>query len=66
MRVNESDLDLLGVKYIETDTNGDVVSIGGVLRKGHKINESFSRHHFSFITDKVIYWADLELDYCGG
>ena len=22
--------------------------------------------HFSIITDKIIYWAELEIDYCGG
>jgi hypothetical protein len=48
----------LNIKAIEFDDNGNLVRAKGTFTK--------SKLWFSKITDKVMYWAELEIDYCGG
>jgi hypothetical protein len=66
MKVTNKDIDRLGINYIATDTVGNVVALKGVLPQYHKTTIHFMTHRFSKITDKIIYWAELEIDYCGG
>ena len=48
----------MNIKAMEFDDNGKMVKAKGICTK--------SNIFFSMITDKVIYWAELELDYAGG
>lgn len=68
MMVTNKDVKNLGINYIETDTVGNVVALKGKLPSRHVdiVINNLLQHRFSFITDKIIYWAEFELDYCGG
>lgn len=59
---------MMNVKEIELIKVGDEItwrSAKGTFIKGKKIRVN-PRIVFSKITNKIIYWAELELDYCGG
>ena len=47
---------MMQVREIELDDVGNIVAMKGTA----------SRTIFSVITDKTIFWAEFELDYCGG
>lgn len=68
MKITEKDINNLGIDYIVTDTVGNVVALKGkfVKPKYHKNTLHFMEHRFSVITDKILYWAELEIDYAGG
>jgi hypothetical protein len=59
MNVTEKDVKDLGINYIETDIKSNVVATKGKFPPKRKII-------FSKITNKIIHWAELELDYMGG
>lgn len=67
MKVTSKDIDKLGINTIECNTIGDVVALKGYMRKkkAKNLHQLFINHKFSIITDKIIYWAELELDYAG-
>lgn len=48
---------MMRITAIGFDDNGMIVNLKGTFEKS-KV--------FSIITDKIIYWAELEIDYCGG
>ena len=48
---------MMRITAIEFNDKGELVFAKGRFEKSK---------HFSIITDKIIYWADLELDYMGG
>lgn len=70
MKVTSKDVEALGINAIECNTCGDVVALKGSLHgkkmRAKNIHHTIMSHKFSFITDKVIHWAELELDYAGG
>lgn len=55
---------MMQVKEIEFNNEGEIVSMKGIV-KGKKIKAN-PRIVFSKITNKVIHWAELELEYAGG
>ena len=48
---------MLNIKEIELNDKGQIVALKGDI-KPSKV--------FCVVTDKVIWWADYELDYAGG
>lgn len=59
MKVTNKDIKELGIDYIETDNTSNVIAMRGKIKPKSKII-------FSAITDKNIYWAELQLEYIGG
>ncbi len=51
---------------VKIDERLNIVPLAYKGRLGHKVNESFMNHTFSPLTDKVLFWANVELEYCGG
>ena len=66
MKVTEKDVKRLGVKAIECNLDSEVIALKGKLPLYHPKTVYFMAHRFQLITDKIIYWAELELDYSGG
>jgi hypothetical protein len=56
-------ISMMNIKEIEFNNEGKIVSLKGTV-EGKKIKAN--RLMFSKITNKIIYWAELELDYAGG
>jgi len=48
---------MMKVTAISFDEDGKIVNLKGTFEKSK---------FFSIITDKIIYWAELEIDYAGG
>jgi hypothetical protein len=48
---------MMEIKEIEFNSDGKCVGLKGSFKKSK---------YFSIVTDKIIYWAEFELDYCGG
>lgn len=48
---------MLKIKEIELNSDGNIVSMKG----------TYEKHRFyHFITDRALFWAEFNLDYCGG
>jgi hypothetical protein len=47
----------MNIKEIRFNDAGQVVALNGTFKRSK---------HFSLITDKVIYWAELGIEYKGG
>lgn len=66
MDITEKDIEQLGITYIEVDQETKEISaLAGVL-KPREEKTFYLNYKFSVITDKIIYWAELEIDYAGG
>lgn len=63
MIVHNKDITELGIKHIETNDEGEIISVNGVLPT-KTLGEY--KHKFSIITDKTLHWAEQGIEYAGG